>query len=47
MILEAWTAALEYLREQPYWKRVQPWLILVSLYVSCTALAYQFIERQS
>lgn len=46
MILRLWDTLLAYLRERPYWSRIQPLLTLLSLYLMAIVLGYQYIQWQ-
>ncbi len=43
MLLQFWEAVVSYLKETPYWSKIQAPLTLVSLYLLATTLAYQYI----
>ncbi|MHC4270109.1 MAG: hypothetical protein ACYSTS_16820 [Planctomycetota bacterium] len=46
MVFKLLDVILGYLKDKPYWSRIQPICILVSLYLFTHVLAYQFIQWQ-
>lgn len=46
MLGETWKQLLGYLKEQPYWRTVQPFAIVLSGYVAVLLLAFAYIRSQ-
>jgi hypothetical protein len=44
MILKLWDAIGGYLRDKPYWSKIQPAFTLITLYLTVQVLAYQYVE---
>lgn len=44
MILKLWDAIAGYLRDKPYWSKIQPAFTLITLYLTVQVLAYQYVE---
>jgi hypothetical protein len=46
MLLNLWNELREYLRQQPYWSRIQPFVSITSIYLAATVLLYEYIRWQ-
>jgi hypothetical protein len=44
MILKLWEAIGSYLRDKPYWSKIQPAFTLITLYLTIQLLAYQYVQ---
>ena len=46
MIFKIWETIIGYVREKPYWSKIQPFCVLFSLYIMTGVLGYQYIQWQ-
>lgn len=44
MLLNFWETILNYLKEKPYWIKIQPIATIFSLYLIAVIMAYQYIK---
>lgn len=46
MIIKFWQTILDYFKAKPYWTRIQPVFVLLTLYIVAELMAYQYIQWQ-
>ena len=46
MFTDLWSEIREYLRQKPYWSRIQPLVSLASIYLAAVVLVYEYIRWQ-